>query len=221
MDTFSILLGSRVISLRAHHVLLMGLVLGVMKPMIVCARDLETRSVSDVQSMILRIDGKYDVVCKNGSNEVVTVEQIKADKVCGGPCPPPPANVVAVFSRPQGDFFVLCKNSSWKISTAALIQQGNVCNENNIIGKWLIGARWSGNAKLYKYEFQFKNDDTVAYEGNIYPDSSWTLTGTKISFKLYSNAVIWDGIFSNGSMSGTMKSGPSSGKWNASPTTRD
>lgn len=87
------------------------------------------RAISDVQSMVFRSDGKYDVVCKNGQAEIVTIEQIKTGEVCGGNCPQPGLEVEAVFSRPTGDFFVLCKNASWEIAIAQMIQEGNVCGK--------------------------------------------------------------------------------------------
>lgn len=40
------------------------------------------RLVNDVQSMQLRADGRYDIICQDGSFEVATFEQIKADNVC-------------------------------------------------------------------------------------------------------------------------------------------
>ncbi len=87
----------------------------------------ETWSVSDVKSMTLRADGKYDVVCENGTKEVVTARQISDDEVCGGAAPVPGPEVSAVYSRPEGGFFVLCKNKTWEIATAQMIQHGKVC----------------------------------------------------------------------------------------------
>ena len=43
--------------------------------------------VSDAASMTQRADGSWDVVCKDGRHEVVTLADILADKVCGGAPP--------------------------------------------------------------------------------------------------------------------------------------
>jgi hypothetical protein len=79
------------------------------------AGEVHTQTVSDAASMIQRADGKYDVVCKNGTREIATAEQIQKNDVCVRPVV---SNIEAVFNRPQGDFFVLCKNYSWETGTA-------------------------------------------------------------------------------------------------------
>lgn len=47
----------------------------------------EDALVSDAASMTQRPDGTWDVVCKDGRHEVVTVAEIVADKVCNGAAP--------------------------------------------------------------------------------------------------------------------------------------
>jgi hypothetical protein len=47
----------------------------------------EDALVSDAASMTQRADGSWDVVCKDGRHEVVTVADILADKVCSGAPP--------------------------------------------------------------------------------------------------------------------------------------
>ncbi len=42
----------------------------------------ESPLISDASSLIQRPDGRFDVVCKDGSREVVTAEQIAANEVC-------------------------------------------------------------------------------------------------------------------------------------------
>lgn len=145
--------------MKFYGFLLLTAALGILNPTISLANDFEVRSVSDVQSMVLRVDGKYDVVCKNGSTEVVTAEQIKEDKVCGGGCPQPGPEIEAVFSRPQGDFFALCKNKSWDVATAKMIQEGKVCKAplpNTIVSdgsktkphcSWASTCKWDTSAQ--------------------------------------------------------------------------
>jgi hypothetical protein len=40
--------------------------------------------ITDIASMVQRADGRFDVVCKNGSTEVVTAAQVAANQVCNG-----------------------------------------------------------------------------------------------------------------------------------------
>jgi hypothetical protein len=40
--------------------------------------------ISDIATMTQRADGQFDVVCKNGSHEVVTAAQVAANQVCQG-----------------------------------------------------------------------------------------------------------------------------------------
>ena len=48
----------------------------------------ESDLVSDAATLTQRPDGKFDVVCKGGRHEIVTVADILADKVCeGAPLP--------------------------------------------------------------------------------------------------------------------------------------
>src|SRR5262245_47662595 len=43
----------------------------------------EQASVSDSASITRRDDGRFDVVCLDGTNEVVTKDELLADEVCG------------------------------------------------------------------------------------------------------------------------------------------
>lgn len=113
--------------MKLYGLLFLTIALGNSNLAISSTNDFETLSASDVQSVVLRVDGKYDAVCKNGSTEVVTVEQIQEDKVCGGGCPKLNSEIEAVFSRPQGGFFALCKSNSWEVATAKMIHEGKAC----------------------------------------------------------------------------------------------
>lgn len=137
-------------------------------PTISRANATDTRSVADVQSMTIREDGSYDVVCKNGKHEIATVQQIHENKVCGGDCPIP-AGVVAIFSRPEGNFFVLCKGKSWEIATAVQVQGGNVCG-----GAASLSGRWSGHFDVgctgktsSEHPFELKADQTCKEISNV------------------------------------------------------
>lgn len=82
------------------------------------------KAVSDIQSMVLRADGSYEVTCRSGSTEVATPDQIQANDVCH---PPAPTRVTAVFQRAEGDFFVLCVDNTWQFAATDAIQAGTVC----------------------------------------------------------------------------------------------
>jgi hypothetical protein len=40
--------------------------------------------ITDIASMVQRADGRFDVVCKNGSTEIVTAAQLQSNQVCSG-----------------------------------------------------------------------------------------------------------------------------------------
>jgi len=102
-----------------------GVILFLMSEVMLAAGgDFNMLAISDIQSMELRSDGRYDVVCREGTEEIVTIEQVKRNEVCGSE----PSEMVAVFAREEGDFYVLCSNQNWEIATDEDIQSGNVCN---------------------------------------------------------------------------------------------
>ena len=77
------------------------------------AGQLGIQSVSDISSMQLRADGEYNVVCKNGSFEVVSSADVANNNVCpfvAAPPPPPPVLVLdGTYRDPQG---ALCDQKS-------------------------------------------------------------------------------------------------------------
>jgi len=85
-------------------------------------------SIEDVQSMVLRSDGNYDVLCKNGTREIASPGQISKGNVCNARRPQPNENVEAIFSRGNGSFYVLCRSGGWEISDMARINRGEVCD---------------------------------------------------------------------------------------------
>ncbi|MCF8059206.1 MAG: hypothetical protein K9K67_07920 [Bacteriovoracaceae bacterium] len=46
------------------------------------ANELNDKSIRDISSLILRADGNYDVICRDGSNEIRTLQEIEDQKVC-------------------------------------------------------------------------------------------------------------------------------------------
>lgn len=44
----------------------------------------EQHQVSDAASMVQRSDGRFDVTCKDGSQQIVTVADITGNRICGG-----------------------------------------------------------------------------------------------------------------------------------------
>lgn len=49
----------------------------------------EAAAVSDILTMTRRDDGRFDVVCRDNTREIVTADDIRADRVCrGGPAAP-------------------------------------------------------------------------------------------------------------------------------------
>jgi hypothetical protein len=174
-------------------------------------------SVSDVQSMVLRSDGKYDVVCKNGKTEIVTPEQIRDDKVCGSTTPEPGPQVEAIFTRPQGDFFVLCKNKSWDVATAKMIQEGKVClaQQDTLVGTWT--SEWSENCTGQwlpgKREITFKSDLTCT---DVDAVCTWTQTNKAISVTwTKTNVTVKGEIKSSKLAEGVYLEGPIKWCWRA------
>jgi len=83
-----------------------------------------------VSSSILREDGRYDVICKNGNFETVTKEQILADAVCDS-VPSPDLSWISVQLRSDGRYTVICKDLTHEIATADEITGNQVCQGRN------------------------------------------------------------------------------------------
>lgn len=63
---------------------------------------LESAAVSDILTMTRRDDGRFDVLCRDNTREVVTADDIRADRVCRGASAPdagPGARLGVIFGR--------------------------------------------------------------------------------------------------------------------------
>lgn len=76
-----------------------------------------------------RTDGNFDVLCSDGSFEIVNQQDLNNNNVCphsgGGQMP---NNILSIMKRPDGSFNVICKNLSTAVATADDIVYGRVCS---------------------------------------------------------------------------------------------
>jgi hypothetical protein len=86
--------------------------------------------VSDVASMQVRPDGNYDVICRNGTFEVATETDIRANAVCLDE-PLPESGILSVQVREDGMFDVLCKDLTREVATTEQIRDLLVCLGTN------------------------------------------------------------------------------------------
>ena len=90
------------------------------------------KEVKDSASIQLRSDGKYDVICKNGAFETVTVENIRANNICSKNVNPQ-SNILSVQMRDDGKFNVICKGNKTAVASDEDIILNRVCKDPAVI----------------------------------------------------------------------------------------
>lgn len=161
-------------------------------------------AVEDVASFQLRSDGKYDVICANGNYEIVSKEDILANRVCGGSAPTQ-FKILSVQKRPDGKFNVLCSDLTSMIATADEIRTGKACsgtlasqlgNPDEPTGKQGFFAGW-----LAGFKIKVAKKETISHLG-VY------LSGTipvRMSLGIYKekNGLPYERVGFTGEVKGT------------------
>jgi|GEM_PF-6019512 len=167
----------------------------------------EQALISDIASMTARIDGSFDVVCKDGSKEVKTAKEISDNNVCNKPSPPSPvctgssltqAEAISLLPAGGSSAFVGTYDSRyrwrrcgpsgcipWSSTFTTDIESGAQVNMNNLSRLWWEKEGDKGYFSVV-YErgravFNVNSYDT-AIKGVVVPPGTAVTTPLKLKF---------------------------------------
>jgi hypothetical protein len=76
---------------------------------------------------LVRVDGDYDVVCGDGTFEIVSAEDISHNNICPSTKGGVPSCIQSVVKVADGTFEAICKDGSHQSGTADQIVAGEIC----------------------------------------------------------------------------------------------
>lgn len=121
------------------------------------------QDIDDVMTMQVREDGRYDVICEDGSREIVTDADIRANDACPNSSNNEPTHIVSVQRRADGLFAVICDDLSHLTVTGAELVSGDVCAPDASVFQRLCEARSSGSRE-YQASFDYVLGEILAEE---------------------------------------------------------
>lgn len=91
----------------------------------------EIKDIQDIRTIALREDGRYDVICKNSSIEIATVDEIRAGRVCGNSGPQSGSDAIRISDRGLLEYF---HSNEWR----------GVCDDNFGVNEAQVACRQLG-----------------------------------------------------------------------------
>jgi hypothetical protein len=106
--------------------------------------DLNFTSASQISAMQVRIDGQYDVVCIDGTKELVTSEEISRNNVCPNSKAKVESGIQSMIRNDDGTYAVICKDASRATVTVDQVLNGSACSVSSSPTTLLMNGNYAG-----------------------------------------------------------------------------